>query len=524
MRTVQGSLHSVDLGLNPQVQNPGDPWYRAMNYPIIWYWIARLFQFDREINLILFVCAYILAYIASCFLLLRSSPSIYLLLAVFSWPSLLAVERGNNDLLAFALLFAGITLSQRYLRAFFILLATALKVYPALLVVTLAKKPKILIALVLIIAGYFLFNFGELKIIQAGNTALSDPASLVASYGLDTTIRNIQNVITGQSPAAYSLLKYVLIFVSFLLIVILGWTKYLKLTRFSSYKTDLFISGGIIFSGTFLITSNWDYRLIFLLFCIPYILSIQNRFVKHSMLIGILFSSNSGFLYWGNLAQFVSMLCTIMKYFVFIMISACLVKEITNYVPIISLKPLQQFYASALDRMHGANKPWYLEPRRWLLIIVLLAGLVYFTGIAREYYLRNFTPHYGVLNLHITGLRSPGNIIINLKTDYRKNFSRSVYMAFDSSEMTYAVDGLYFGDYVIQVIHDENNNQTADLDNETGLFREGFGLVNMDKLDLRNVAAVKEGSTSEALKYTFDADGETVEVKMVYPPFPWQNK
>jgi hypothetical protein len=524
IRTVQGSLYSVELGFNPQVQNPGDPWNRAMNYPIIWYWIAKLFQFDHEINLILFVCTYILAYIAAGFLLLRNSPSVYFLLAVFSWPSLLAVERGNNDLLAFALLFAGITLSQRYWRAFFILLTSVLKIYPALLVVTLAKKPKILIALILIIAGFFIFNFGELKNIQAGNTALSDPLSLFASYGLDTTIRNIQNVIPGQPPATYEFLKVALIFISLPLIIILSWSKYLKLTKISPYKTDLFISGGIVFSGTFLITSNWDYRLIFLLFCVPYILSIQNRLVKHSMLIGIILSSNSGFLFWGNLPQSVSMLFTMIKYFVFLMVSACLVKEIANNVPVFSLKRVQQIYATVLDRMHGENKPWYLQPSRWLLIVVLLTVTISFTDFAYKFYARRFTSHYGTLNLHITGLRPPGNMIIHLQSVGNTNFSRNMYRSFDTAEMTYAVDGLYFGDYVIQVVHDENNNQAVDVDSQTGLINEGFGMANLDKLNLQNAAAMKEGGTSGDLKYTYDENGNTAEIKMYYPPFPWQTR
>jgi uncharacterized protein (DUF2141 family) len=97
-------------------------------------------------------------------------------------------------------------------------------------------------------------------------------------------------------------------------------------------------------------------------------------------------------------------------------------------------------------------------------------------------------------------------------------------MGFSDTEMTYGVDALHFADYVIQVIHDENNNQTIDLDSATGLIREGYGMVNMDKLDLTNAAAVKEGSTFDTLKYPFDASGKTVEIKMYYPPFPWQNQ
>jgi len=146
------------------------------------------------------------------------------------------------------------------------------------------------------------------------------------------------------------------------------------------------------------------------------------------------------------------------------------------------------------------------------------------TATKYEYTGRETALPYGTLNLHITGLRPPGNVIIALKSDYRQNFSRSAYIGFDSTEMTFAVERLYFGDYVIQVIHDENNNKTVDLDSETGLISEGFGWANMDKVDLGNAKAVREGSSFSNMKYTSDENGKTVEIKIYYPPFPWQNK
>jgi uncharacterized protein (DUF2141 family) len=134
---------------------------------------------------------------------------------------------------------------------------------------------------------------------------------------------------------------------------------------------------------------------------------------------------------------------------------------------------------------------------------------------------------YGTLNLHITGLRPPGNLLIALfndKANYPIQPSRIAYVPFSSTEMTYAVEGLDFGDQVIYVFHDENNNKTPDRDNTTGLFNEGTAWVNMDKLDLRYQASVREGSSFDNIKYSFDKDGKTVDLKMYYAPFPWQNK
>ena len=117
----------------------------------------------------------------------------------------------------------------------------------------------------------------------------------------------------------------------------------------STVITDLFVAGAIIFSGTYIITSNWDYRLIFLLFCIPYILNIQHKLVKHSLLLSILVSSNSMFLSSNTVMQIIGQfgisLCIMSKYYTFIMITSLLIKEIKQYLPIYSLKLLKAYIA-----------------------------------------------------------------------------------------------------------------------------------------------------------------------------------
>jgi uncharacterized protein (DUF2141 family) len=186
---------------------------------------------------------------------------------------------------------------------------------------------------------------------------------------------------------------------------------------------------------------------------------------------------------------------------------------------------LKTFLTSLFSKINlngNADKPWFKDSGTWLRIVLGLAFVLYFGNVGRLFYIRHFVPHTGTLNLHITGLRPPGNLIINLKTDYYQNFSRKSIMRFDSSEMTYKVEKLYFGDYLIQVIHDENYNDTADTDSATGLFEEGFGVYNFEKVDMRTLADGKNGMPFENLKYTFDTNGKTIEIQIHYPPFPWQ--
>ena len=135
-------------------------------------------------------------------------------------------------------------------------------------------------------------------------------------------------------------------------------------------------------------------------------------------------------------------------------------------------------------------------------------------------------PTYGNMNLNITGLRPPGNLLIALFNEegiYPAQPSSVAYTPFSSTEMTYTFNGLSFGDYVIFVFHDENNNRSPDRDSATNLFTEGYGLANMDKVDLSSAAAVLAGTGFYNIKVPFDEDGQTVEIKVLYPPFPWQD-
>ena len=168
--------------------------------------------------------------------------------------------------------------------------------------------------------------------LPCSDPALTDPASAFASYGFDTNMQNIRNTFfPGQSDATYALVKYALILVSLVLIALIARNKALSPTSPSAFKSDLFIAGGSIFFFTYLTSSNWDYRLIFLILCMPYILSVQSGLVKHSMLISILPALYAMILmeFLGPIGFYLSVLS---KYYCFIMVSACLVRELYYYL------------------------------------------------------------------------------------------------------------------------------------------------------------------------------------------------
>jgi uncharacterized protein (DUF2141 family) len=142
-----------------------------------------------------------------------------------------------------------------------------------------------------------------------------------------------------------------------------------------------------------------------------------------------------------------------------------------------------------------------------------------FTAAKYVYTGRETTLKEGTLNLHITDLKPAGNLLILIynKDPLDDKFYHPYYINISGKEMTFPIDGLPFGEYAIVVYHDENVNYFPDIDDNTGLPKEGIGIVNMEKLDL---SSLQKSFTFKNLKYLFNENNTTVDVRMFYPPFP----
>jgi hypothetical protein len=62
------------------------------------------------------------------------------------------------------------------------------------------------------------------------------------------------------------------------------------LAKLKVVEEDSFLMGSCIYICSFLISSNFDYRLIFLFFTIPFLLRLNNKFLKSISLISICLS------------------------------------------------------------------------------------------------------------------------------------------------------------------------------------------------------------------------------------------
>jgi hypothetical protein len=285
MRTVQGAIHSIALGFNPQLNNPGDHWHRAMDYPMVWASMAQALRLNVNSHYLAFEVVIVCAFLLCCSRILTRSSSPWSLLMLFSGSTLLAVERGNNDLAIFSLIYLGSILPSVYRLAPF-LLSVYLKVFPVLLFPALLNNKRAAAifgsgsAIILLMLHDQLHNIARGNAIHGG---LSYGISSMSLYLLTHLHIHIPGMVLAIVLLASSL--------------VLSVSTAPSLFRPDSAHADghdllLFYLGASIYLGTFLLASNWDYRLIFVFMCFPYILRIKGAVIKYSTLTAAIVASN----------------------------------------------------------------------------------------------------------------------------------------------------------------------------------------------------------------------------------------
>ena len=75
-------------------------------------------------------------------------------------------------------------------------------------------------------------------------------------------------------------------------LIIVGYNKD-NLMNTKNKLDKYFLAGASIYVGTYIIGANADYRLIFLVFTIPYIINFESKLIKNLLLFSYFFSINS---------------------------------------------------------------------------------------------------------------------------------------------------------------------------------------------------------------------------------------
>ncbi|WP_019487605.1 hypothetical protein [Kamptonema sp. PCC 6506] len=294
MRVIAAGAECIRLGYDVLVENPCDPWKRPMNYPRIWS-IPASWGLDQSHTVILAILFGLLFFILTFVTIKRLNyiEALFYALILCSPSVMLAIERGNNDLIIFSILALSLLIMKnnafiwRYFSYIIILFAAILKIYPIFALITCLKEKKrnftfIFISIWIAFGIYIITDLESFNLVSK-----TTPRATKLSYGgkviFDIIFNNLEiyfdNFYNAQIPQLFEKIKLLLFVFTILLFFFMSYLLAKRTDALSQNNTlninqiEAFRIGASIYMGTFLIGNNWDYRLIFLLFTIPQILA-----------------------------------------------------------------------------------------------------------------------------------------------------------------------------------------------------------------------------------------------------------
>jgi hypothetical protein len=287
-RVIVSGWECTRDGLDVLVENPCDPWQRPTNYPRIWMAMAPL-GLDESSAVPLGVAtgaAFLLAALVLAGRLSLGETVLYA--AVLLSPAVMfGVERGNNDLIVFALVVAAVAVFRtqgvlgRAACSGLLLFAAVLKLYPAFAFSVLLRQAPRRAALTLGLtvvpfALYVAATFDDLRLISE---ATPRPVSLAYGAGVfvdgagerSGSLPGAQFLSNEPGRTAFYLVALALALG--LALWLAGRLRPIPAAPTADRRLDAFWVGASIYLGTFAVLgNNWDYRLLFLLLVIPQML------------------------------------------------------------------------------------------------------------------------------------------------------------------------------------------------------------------------------------------------------------
>ncbi len=292
-RTITHSIDCLVSGQNPYFVRSFDPWHRLYNYPPIWLDARYLGISSSSSNWIGTVMSVATAIV---FLFLFEAKkwisTILIYLAVLSRSVLFAVERGNTDQIIFFLLVFGLVVIDRqparlrsYLRGLLIGLLTVLKIYPVVVVTIFLRNRRGVLAAILAAA----FSLTAL-VITAGHDLpvllANTPKETLLSYGsypffISMSVHLLSRAvpIIQDHPKIATLGALVLCAFAMLAGAAFGrrLDRFLPPLDFDRARGAIAIAALTIFCFTFIQGASYDYRLLFLMGALAYLIEDVNR-------------------------------------------------------------------------------------------------------------------------------------------------------------------------------------------------------------------------------------------------------
>ena len=342
LRFYQYPAMAIEAGRDPLfathetwAQGLPQNWQGQSRYYLPIFKLSHFLNFHKEIYFLVFANFIIINFIICIYKLIKlKKNSFWILILFFSGSTLLGIERTNNDLIIFRLLYWA-AVFPNLLGTVFVLISTYIEFWPLVSAIAFIKKKiKILLLFFLLI---FILYFYKFMFSESGLVIVND----WFSFGSKSTSITLKR---------YSLININHILVSFFLILLslvtlIKKVNFLKL-EFNKEPNDfyerLFLMGSSTFCGLYILQSNYDYKLILLILCVPYITLLKNKLDKYLLLLCMIISSNYNlFVSYPFTGKGLNIIIPVLsKNILFVMIFALLLKYLINYWKVNGLKKI----------------------------------------------------------------------------------------------------------------------------------------------------------------------------------------
>tara|TARA_Y100000590_G_scaffold276490_1_gene310426 strand:- start:1669 stop:2883 length:1215 start_codon:yes stop_codon:yes gene_type:complete len=281
--SINRALLSLKEGYNPYLENPNDISGSRYIYPKTWLYLFDILRLENQNYFKLFCFIIITLYFYSILDISSKINNkfflIITLIFLFSKINLLLLERLNIDIVIFILSWITVYYSKFYIKLILYLLSFSLKIYPLFSIFIFIEDKK-RFYFILSISLMLLFIFKDQILLMKSNMI---PYAMLFAYGFETLARGIyhysMNINFLINDENYVVFKNVVIFfggIYSLIIFFIGFKLKEKILRTKlTYHETLFLLGGGIYVGTYLISTNIDFRLIFLFFTIPLMFTLK---------------------------------------------------------------------------------------------------------------------------------------------------------------------------------------------------------------------------------------------------------
>lgn len=275
LRNVTTAWECVRRGIAVLPVNPCDPQQRPANYPRLW--LVPSFLGLGESSTVALGILVAIAFVVAAIAVVPAAASVKVGLlygaAVCSPAVMLGVQRGNVDLLLFALVVLAVILSTRRLRGWIwanalVFLAAALKLFPifaAGFLVRRVRRGAPAAATIAVLAGFAIYALATLGTIRAIDRAV--PQSDVLSFG----VRRVSEWLGGATRAESSLRAWdgIVVVAVAAAVVLCRRRLRVELPGGDGRELDLFWAGACVYVGCYALFRSFDYRLVFALMAVP---------------------------------------------------------------------------------------------------------------------------------------------------------------------------------------------------------------------------------------------------------------